>query len=104
VESDSLDTGFGCPIRAKGVRRGQKRLSTRVSPTYQAIELWVTDVTEYPTREGKVYCAVVFDAWSRRVIESYLRYYNFERAHTGRRNVGRPPAELVYGARNMRPR
>jgi hypothetical protein len=33
-----------------------------------------------------------------------LNYYNFERAHTGRRNAGRPPAKLVYGARNMRPR
>jgi putative transposase len=33
-----------------------------------ADELWVTDVTEHPTREGKVYCAVVLDAWSRRVI------------------------------------
>jgi putative transposase len=31
-------------------------------------ELWVTDVTEHPTREGKVYCAVVLDAWSRRVV------------------------------------
>ncbi len=40
----------------------------------------------------------------KRDLESYLKYYNFERAHTGRRNVGRPPAELVYGARKMRPR
>ena len=31
-------------------------------------ELWVTDLTEHPTREGKLYCAVVLDAWSRRVI------------------------------------
>jgi putative transposase len=23
--------------------------------------LWVTDITEHPTREGKVYCAVVLD-------------------------------------------
>ena len=30
--------------------------------------LWVTDITEHPTREGKVYCAVVLDAFSRRVI------------------------------------
>ncbi len=30
--------------------------------------LWVTDVTEHPTREGKVYCAVVLDVWSRRVV------------------------------------
>ncbi len=30
--------------------------------------LWVADITEHPTREGKVYLAVVIDAWSRRVI------------------------------------
>ena len=31
-------------------------------------QLWLTDVTEHPTREGKVYCAVVLDAYSRRVV------------------------------------
>jgi transposase InsO family protein len=31
-------------------------------------QLWVTDITEYPTREGKVFCCVVLDAWSRRVV------------------------------------
>ncbi len=30
--------------------------------------LWVSDITEHPTLEGKVYLAVVIDAWSRRVI------------------------------------
>lgn len=30
--------------------------------------LWVTDVTEHPTREGKLYCAVVLDVFSRRVV------------------------------------
>ncbi len=30
--------------------------------------LWVSDVTEHATGEGKVYLAVVVDAWSRRVI------------------------------------
>jgi putative transposase len=30
--------------------------------------LWVTDITEHPTREGKVYCAVVLDSYSRRVV------------------------------------
>ena len=34
----------------------------------QPDQLWVTDITEHPTREGKVYCAVVLDAWSRRVV------------------------------------
>jgi putative transposase len=31
-------------------------------------QLWVTDITEHPTREGKLDCAVVLDACSRRVI------------------------------------
>jgi transposase InsO family protein len=30
--------------------------------------LRVTDITEHPTREGKVYCAVVLDTYSRRVV------------------------------------
>ncbi len=30
--------------------------------------LWVMDVTEHPTGEGKVYLGVVIDAWSRRVV------------------------------------
>ena len=30
--------------------------------------LWVTDITEHPTREGKIYCAVVLDVFFRRVV------------------------------------
>ena len=30
--------------------------------------LWVTDITEHRTREGKIYCAVVLDTFSRRVV------------------------------------
>ncbi len=30
--------------------------------------LWVTDITQHPTREGWVYAAVVVDAYSRRVV------------------------------------
>jgi transposase InsO family protein len=31
-------------------------------------ELWVADITEHPTREGRVYLAVVIDAWNRQVV------------------------------------
>ncbi|MFD8766261.1 DDE-type integrase/transposase/recombinase [Streptomyces mirabilis] len=31
-------------------------------------QLWVTDITERPTFEGKVYCAVVLATFSRRVV------------------------------------
>jgi len=30
--------------------------------------LWVTDITEHPTGEGKLYCAAVLDAYSRRIV------------------------------------
>ena len=30
--------------------------------------LWLSDITEHPTREGKLYCCVVLDAFSRRVV------------------------------------
>jgi transposase InsO family protein len=31
-------------------------------------ELWMTDITEHPTREGKVFCCCVLDAFPRRII------------------------------------
>jgi putative transposase len=31
-------------------------------------ELWVTDITEHPTKEGKIFCAAVMDAFSRRIV------------------------------------
>jgi len=40
------------------------RQFTRTEPD----RLWVTDITEHRTREGKVYCAVVLDVFSRRVV------------------------------------
>jgi transposase InsO family protein len=38
-----------------------------------------------------------------RDLDSYLEYYNYDRAHTGRHTKGRTPAQ-VLGARKMRPR
>ncbi len=40
------------------------RQFTRTEPD----ELWVTDITERPAREGEVYCFVVLDTFSRRVV------------------------------------
>lgn len=39
-----------------------------------------------------------------RDLESYLAYYNEERAHTGRLTQGRTPWQTLIGARKMRPR
>ena len=40
----------------------------------------------------------------KRELEQYLRYYIFDRAHTGRLTLGRIPADIVYGARKMEAR
>jgi transposase InsO family protein len=40
----------------------------------------------------------------RRELETYLRYYNFDRVHHGRLTRGRIPADIVYGARKMEAR
>jgi transposase InsO family protein len=40
----------------------------------------------------------------RRELEVFIDDYNFRRAHDGRHTRGRPPADLVYGARKMEPR
>lgn len=37
----------------------------------------------------------------KRELERYLRYYNRDRAHTGRLTQGRIPAEIVYGSRKV---
>jgi transposase InsO family protein len=39
-----------------------------------------------------------------RDLAAYLRYYNEERAHTGRLTNGRTPLQTLIGARKMRPR
>jgi transposase InsO family protein len=62
----------GLPLRRKA-----KRVPTAITVTDLVKrdfhrdgpnQLWVTDITEHPTREGKLYCCVVIDAYSRRVV------------------------------------
>jgi transposase InsO family protein len=38
----------------------------------------------------------------QRDLDDYLRYYNTDRAHTGRLTKGRVPADIVFGARKTR--
>lgn len=58
--------GRGCTRRD-----GSEPSDDLVNRAFDPVEpdrLWVMDVTEHPTREGKVYLAVVLDAFSRRVV------------------------------------
>jgi transposase InsO family protein len=60
-----------------GPRKGIKNLKN--APTCEDLvqrrftaggpnELWLTDITEHPTAEGKLYCCVVLDLYSRKVV------------------------------------
>jgi putative transposase len=62
----------GLPTRRlpKGARVGSSSLDLvrRRFSSEAPDRLWMTDITEHPTREGKVYCCAVLDAFSRMVV------------------------------------
>ena len=86
-----LTLGLGLPVNHKRVARlmrqaglqGLYRRRHRRGPTGPATEddlvgrrftvdapnrLWLTDITEHPTKEGKLYCAAVMDAYARLIV------------------------------------
>lgn len=72
--------------RVPNVATAEDRVQRQFART-ERDQLWVTDITEHATREGKVYCAVVLDAFSRRVV--------------GWSIDGQPTAALVTNALGM---
>jgi transposase InsO family protein len=51
----------------------------------QPDRLWIIDITEHPTEEGKIYCAAVMDAYSRLIIRLVHRQpRNATATRTGR--------------------
>jgi putative transposase len=89
-----LTLGLGLPVNLKrvarvmreagiqGLYRRRRRGCTVRDPDTQACpdlvnrdftadepnRLWITDITEHPTEEGKVYCAAVMDVYSRLIV------------------------------------
>ena len=62
--------GFERPAKVKrlhGVATADD-LVHRKSPRLAPNELWVTDITEHPTREGKVFCCAVMDTFSWKIV------------------------------------
>src|SRR4051812_38304260 len=53
--------------RIKGTRTSDDLVARKFARSELA-ELWVTDITEQRTREGKVYCCAVMDTCSRRIV------------------------------------
>jgi putative transposase len=64
---------YGLPKRRlpRGARVGKPNSLDLVRRRFKADgpdRLWMTDITEHPTREGKIYCCAVIDAFSRMVV------------------------------------
>jgi putative transposase len=64
---------YGLPKRRlpRGARVGKPSSLDLVRRRFRADgpdRLWMTDITEHPTREGKLYCCAVIDAFSRMVV------------------------------------
>lgn len=57
----------GCTVRDPGAQPAGD-LVNRQFTVDAPNRLWVTDITEHPTSEGKVYCAAVMDAYSRLIV------------------------------------
>ena len=57
----------GCTVRDPGAESAGD-LVNRQFAVAGPNRLWFTDITEHATAEGKLYCAAVMDAWSRRII------------------------------------
>jgi putative transposase len=57
----------GCTRRDHGAEPADDLVKRAFDPT-EPDRLWVMDVTEHPTENGKAYLAVVLDAFSRRVV------------------------------------
>ena len=62
--------GLRGPARTKRVRGvvTADDLVNRRFARQQPNELWVTGITEHPTREGKVFCCCVMDSFSRKIV------------------------------------
>lgn len=57
----------GCTVRDPDAQPSSDLVNRDFTAT-EPNRLWITDITEHPTVEGKVYCAAVMDACSRLII------------------------------------
>lgn len=57
----------GCTVRAPDAQPATDLVNHQFDVTGPN-RLWITDITEHPTLEGKLYCAAVMDVYSRLVI------------------------------------
>jgi transposase InsO family protein len=93
---------FGTTVRELGAR--QRFIRPGRPMTNGAVERVQRTILEECWRPSFARSLVPKLGGLSRDLEAYLRFYNEERAHTGRLTQGRTPLETLIGARKMRPR
>jgi transposase InsO family protein len=101
-------TDNGMEFRAERFRRALAAHAVRISriragrpQTNGAVEALQKTILEECWRPAFARYLQVRFGGLRRELDDYLRYYNLDRAHTGRRTRGRTPGEIVYGAHKV---
>ena len=100
--SEFRSSAFGDTIRSLGAR--QTFIRPGRPTTNGAVERVQRTILEECWRPSFARSLVPKIGGLARNLEAYLRFYNDERAHTGRLTNGRTPAEVIHGGRKMRPR
>ena len=93
---------FGATVRELGA--GQRFIHPGRPTTNGAVERVQRTILEECWRPSFARSLVPKLGGLARDLEAYLRFYNEERAHTGRLTQGRTPMATLIGARKMRPR
>jgi transposase len=101
-------TDNGMEFRAERFRRALAAHAVRISriragrpQTNGAVEALQQTILEECWRPAFARYLQVRFGGLRRELDDYLRSYNLDRAHTGRRTRGRTPGEIVYGAHKV---
>jgi transposase InsO family protein len=100
--SEFRSTDFGATVRELGAR--QRFIHPGRPTTNGAVERVQRTILEECWRPSFARSLVPKLGGLSRDLAWYLRFYNEERAHTGRLTQGRTPLEALIGARKMRPR
>ena len=93
---------FGATLEALGAR--QTFIRAGRPATNGAVERVQRTILEECWRPSFARSLVPKQTGLTRDLAAYLRFYNEERAHTGRLTLGRTPLQALIGARKMRPR
>ncbi|MBK8333806.1 MAG: IS3 family transposase [Acidimicrobiaceae bacterium] len=85
-----------------------RRSGARNFTTDQPNAVWVTDITEHPTGEGKLYCCLIKDLFSNRIVgysinERMTKHLAVDRAHRQRAELSdRTPPVRRHRDRSLR--